>query len=106
MSPSQLKRQRRSPPAPGSPAFEQLPAVSIPCVVYLFPFFSCPSPYLFGYALREFASATVSEIVSPSPVFGSSSSRYLFSIDSLVAFSSNFLNAGLSSQSCAVVFVF
>ena len=68
--------------------------------------FSCPSPYLFGHALREFASATVSETMSPSPVFGSSSSRYLFSMNSLVAFSSNFINAGLSSKSCAVVFVF
>lgn len=34
MSSSQVKRQRRSPPAPGSPAFEQLPAVSISFVIF------------------------------------------------------------------------
>ena len=35
-SPSQSKRQRRSPPTPGSPAFEELPAVSIPFVDRVF----------------------------------------------------------------------
>jgi len=35
-TPSRTKHQRRSPPAPGSPAFEQLPAVSVLFVFFFF----------------------------------------------------------------------
>jgi hypothetical protein len=34
--PSRTKRQHHSPPAPGSPAFEELPAISISFVFILF----------------------------------------------------------------------
>lgn len=78
-----MKRQRRSPPAPGSPAFEELPAVSIsiPFVVCVL-FYLCL--YLFSCAHSDSPSVTVPE--NNIPMFGSSSLRYaLFPMVSLAA---------------------
>ena len=66
---SQMKHQQCSPPAPGSPAFEQLPAMSV-----LFVFFFL-YPYLFHCMLRDSAGGFVTENKSSSPVFGSGSLR-------------------------------
>jgi len=92
----QVKCQRHLPPAPGSPAFEQLLSVSLLFVIYLCFSFSC-AQYLFSPLLCDFASA---------PAFGSGSPRYmLLYMNSLVAFSSDFENPGLGSKSCAVMLV-
>lgn len=96
-SPHQVKRPRRLPPAPGSPAFEQLPAVSVPFVVYVF-FYSYT--HLFDCALSDPRGNTILENnnKSPSPVFGTSTPRYVsFYTDPLVDAHSSLLKAGLGS---------
>ncbi len=100
---SQVKRQRRSPPAPGTPAFEQLPAVSITSVVnFLYSFL-----YLFCCALSHSVRAPVLENESVSSTFDISAPRcVLLYIVLLPAFSFGLARAGLSSNVCAVMFVF
>ena len=72
-SPSKSKRWRRSPPTPGSPAFEELPTVSISFVIMFFLSYL----YLFGFALSDSAGASVLEDKALSPAFGSSALRYV-----------------------------
>lgn len=92
--PPQVKRQRCSPPAPGTTAFKQLPAVSIPFVF----FFPLSFLNLFGRGLSDSAGA---------PALGSSAPRYVsFYIDSLRAILHSPSKAGLSSNSCVMMFAF
>jgi hypothetical protein len=100
---SQVKRQRRSPPAPGTPAYGQLPAVSITSVVSGL----CSFLYLFCCALSDSAGATVLENGSVSPAFNISADRYalLYGV-SQPGFSFALAKAGLSSDACAFIFVF
>lgn len=95
-----MKRQRRSPPAPGTSAFEDLPAVTLPFVVYISFLFA---PIFIWLRVSASAGATALETKA---AFDSVTPKYvLFYIDTLLAFSHVLEQAGLSPYRCALTFI-